>query len=55
VVALYWDTRTGMMSRVSDRNDPQLRTSVVLLARATAREQLDQEIRGLFNGYVALR
>jgi hypothetical protein len=55
VVALYWDTRTGMMSRVSDQNDPQLRTSVVLLARATAREQLDQEIRGLFNGYVALR
>jgi len=54
-VALRWDERTGAMSRVSDQNDPQLRTFVSLLARANSREQMDQEIRGLLNDYVALR
>jgi hypothetical protein len=52
-IALYWDGR-GTMSRVSDQSDPQLRTSVSLLLQAGSREQLDQEIRGLLNDYVAL-
>ena len=54
-VALRWDERTGAMSRVSDQDDPQLRTFLSLLARANSREQMDQEIRGLLNDYVALR
>ena len=31
VVAMYWDPRTGRLSRVSDRDDPQLRTLVVAI------------------------
>jgi hypothetical protein len=54
-IALYWDSRTATMSRVSDRDDPQLRTVASLLVRARSREQLDREIRGLLNDYVALR
>jgi hypothetical protein len=55
VVALYWNSRTGRMSRVSDRDDPQLRTLVSLLMETESRESLDSVIRGLLNDYVALR
>jgi hypothetical protein len=55
VVALYWNPRTGRMSRVSDRADPQLRTLVSLLMETENRESLDSVIRGLLNDYVALR
>ena len=55
VVAVYWNPRTGRMSRVSDRDDPQLRTLVSLLLDTRNREALDSVIRGLLNDYVALR
>ena len=55
VVALYWNPRTGRMSRVSDRDDPQLRTLASLLVETKSRESLDSVIRGLLNDYVALR
>jgi hypothetical protein len=43
------------MSRVSDRDDPQLRTVASLLLETDSRETLDSAIRGLMNDYVALR
>jgi hypothetical protein len=55
VVALYWDTRTGRMSRVSDRDDPQLRTLAALLIETRDRASLDSVIQGLLRDYVALR
>ena len=55
VVALYWNPMTGKMSRVSDGDDPQLRTLAALLLETDSRETLDSAIRGLMNDYVALR
>jgi len=55
VVALYWDTRTGRMSRVSDDDDPQLRTLVSLLIETKDRASLDAQIQGMLRDYVALR
>jgi len=55
VVALYWDARTGRMSRVSDRDDPQLRTLAALLIETRDRASLDSQIQGLLRDYVALR
>jgi hypothetical protein len=55
VVALYWDARTQRMSRVSDRDDPQLRTLATLLIEARDRASLDSQIQGLLRDYVALR
>ncbi len=55
VVALYWNASTGRMSRVSDRDDPQLRTIAALLLDTDSRETLDSAIRGLLVNYVALR
>jgi hypothetical protein len=55
VIALYWNPSTGRMSRVSDRDDPQLRTLVSLLLETNSREALDSVLRGLLNDYVALR
>jgi hypothetical protein len=55
VVVLYWDARTGRMSRVSDRDDPQLRTVASLLLETRDRASLDSVIQGLFRDYVALR
>jgi len=55
VVALYWDTRTGRMSRVSDHDDPQLRTLVALLIETKDRVSLDSQIQGMLRDYVALR
>jgi hypothetical protein len=55
VVALYWNPLTDRMSRVSDRDDPQLRTLASLLMETESRESLDSVIRGLLNDYVALR
>jgi hypothetical protein len=42
------------MSRVSDRDDPQLGTLTSLLLETNSREALDSVIRGLLNDYVAL-
>jgi len=55
VVALYWDTRTGRMTRVSDHDDPQLRTLVSFLIETNDRASLDSQIQGLLRDYVALR
>ncbi len=55
VVALSWDARTGRMSRVSDRDDPQLRTLASLLIETRDRASLDSQIQGLLRDYVALR
>jgi len=55
VVALYWDARTGRMSRISDRDDPQLRTLASLLIQTKDRASLDSQIQGLLRDYVALR
>ena len=55
VVALYWDPRTGRMSRISDRDDPQLRTLASLLIETRDRASLDSQIQGLLRDYVALR
>jgi hypothetical protein len=55
VVALYWDARTRRMSRISDRDDPQLRTLVSLLIETRDRASLDSQIQGLLRDYVALR
>ena len=55
VVALYWDTRTGRMTRVSDHDDPQLRTFVSFLIETKDRASLDSQIQGLLRDYVALR
>jgi hypothetical protein len=43
------------MSRVSDRDDPQLRTLASLLLDTDSRETLDSAIRGLLENYVGLR
>jgi hypothetical protein len=55
VVALYWDPRTARVSRVSDRDDPQLRTLASLLIETRDRASLDSQIQGLLRDYVALR
>jgi hypothetical protein len=55
VVALYWDARTRRMSRISDRDDPQLGTLASLLIETRDRASLDSQIQGLLRDYVALR
>jgi hypothetical protein len=45
----------GRMSRVSDRDDPQLRTLASLLIETRDRASLDSQIQGLLRDYVALR
>ena len=55
VVALYWDARTARMSRISDRDDPQLRTLATLLIETRDRASLDSQIQGLLRDFVALR
>ena len=55
VVALYWNPATGRMSRISDRDDPQLRTLMTLLMETGSRESLDSVIRGVLSDYVAVR
>ena len=55
VVAMYWDGRTGRLSRVSDTDDPQLRTLIALIVETDSRETLDSAIRGLLKNFVAVR
>jgi len=55
VVALFWNPQTQRMTRVSDADDPQLRTLAGLLLEAKNREALDGILRGLLTDYVALR
>ncbi len=55
VVAMYWDGRTGRLSRVSDSDDPQLRTLISLIVETDSRETLDSSIRGLLKNFVAVR
>jgi hypothetical protein len=55
VVAMYWDGRTGRLSRVADKDDPQLRTLISLIVETDSRETLDSAIRGLLKNFVAVR
>jgi len=55
VVAMYWNPETGRLTRVSDRDDPQLRTLVSLLIATDSRETLDSAIRGLLANFVGVR
>lgn len=55
VVAMYWDGRTGRLSRVSDSDDPQIRTLISLIVETDSRETLDSSIRGLLKNFVAVR
>jgi hypothetical protein len=55
VVAMYWDGRTGRLSRVADKDDPQLRTLISLILETDSRETLDSAIRGLLRNFVAVR
>jgi hypothetical protein len=43
------------MSRISDSDDPQLRTLASLLIETRDRASLDSQIQGLLRDYVALR
>jgi hypothetical protein len=52
---LFWNPQTQRMTRVSDADDPQLRTLAALLLEAKNREALDGILRGLLTDYVALR
>ena len=54
-VAMYWDGRTGRLSRVADKDDPQLRTLISLIVGTDSRETLDSAIRGLLKNFVAVR
>jgi hypothetical protein len=42
LVALEWDARTGAYSRLTDRDDPALRSQVVALLEADSFEALDR-------------
>jgi hypothetical protein len=55
VVAMSWDARTARLSRVSDRDDTQLRTLISLVMETDSRETLDSAIRGLLKNFVAVR
>jgi hypothetical protein len=55
IVAMYWDGRTGRLSRVADADDPQLRTLIALIVETDSRETLDSAIRGLLKNFVAVR
>src|SRR5262249_25076255 len=55
VIAMYWDAHTAHFSRVSDRDDPQLRTLVSLLMQTDSIETLDSAIRGLLANFVGVR
>jgi hypothetical protein len=53
VVAMYWDPRTTRRSRVTDRDDPQLRTVMVQLLETDSRATLDSAIRSFLQNFVA--
>ena len=44
VIALYWNPDTGQLSRVSDRDDPYLRTLMKVLLETRSRSALDEAI-----------
>jgi len=55
VIALYWDRDTGKLSRVSDRQDPFLRTLVVLLLETKDLSSLNQLMLEISNKFVVGR
>jgi hypothetical protein len=55
VVAMHWDPRTLRRSRVSDRDDPQLRTVMTQLIQTDSRATLDSAIRSFLQNFVAGR
>ena len=53
VVGLYWDPRTGRLSRVRDADDPSLRTLVRLLSATGSGAALDGSINRVITEVVA--
>lgn len=54
VVGLYWNPRTGSLSRVRESDDPSLRTLVRLLADTGSRSALDSSINRILADVVAV-
>ena len=54
VIAMYWDPVTGNLFRASDREDPSLRTVMMLLLETGDRVALDANIRRLLANLVSL-
>jgi hypothetical protein len=54
VIAMYWDESTGALRRLSDRDDPTLRTLVTLLQQTSDRAALDSTLARLLTDFVAL-
>ncbi len=55
VIALYWDPRSGAVSRVSDRDEPYLRPLMEILAGTGDRTALDEGIADTLTQLVATR
>jgi hypothetical protein len=55
VIALYWDPRTGRLARLSERDDPSLRTLMRQLAETGDGAALDSNITRLLTELVAFR
>jgi hypothetical protein len=53
-VALKWDARTGAYSRLSDREDPALRSQVMALLQADTSEALDRAMLTILGRLVPL-
>jgi hypothetical protein len=47
VLALTWDDRTGMYSRLTERDTPELRSQAAMLLEATTADDLDRAIQGM--------
>jgi hypothetical protein len=53
VIALYWDAGTGSLSRLSDHDDPSLRTLMGLFVETDRVASLDKAIHDLMRDLVA--
>ncbi len=52
-IALHWDPRTGALSRLTDRENPDLRTLLEILQDVNAPDALDRNIRAILTQLVA--
>jgi hypothetical protein len=55
VVALFFDARTGGMSRLTDQDEPALRSIVPVLMEIDSVDAMDRAILGLLQDLVATR
>jgi hypothetical protein len=55
ILALYWEPKTGALSRLSDVDDPQVRTLMKLLLDTAGQEALDANITRVLTELVSLR